>query len=244
MNFSFKLLAKRFMKATPFDIRRRLPEATLDPLNLLLSIYEARQQKTTVIQVGACDGFSNDPIRHHVGKNFLHAILIEPNPYAFSRLQKTYEQSQNVTLVRAAIGEKDGIASLYRAKKMKTEDSEIDLTLQVASFYKKHLEQHGLQSHQIERIDVPCRSLQSIVNELNLSKLDLLQIDAEGFDATIVRMALEMSVLPECINFEHIHLTAADRQPLFDRLRERDYLLGFDRWNILAVQRRSAAGNQ
>jgi FkbM family methyltransferase len=244
MNPNLTLLAKRLMQATPFEIRRRLPEATLDPLNLLISTYEARRQEMTVIQVGACDGFSNDPIRHHVGKDFLHAILIEPNPYAFYRLQKTYEQSQNVTLIQAAIGEKDGSAYLYRVKKTERKESEIDLTLQVASFYRKHLERHGLKPHQIERIEVPCRSLQSIINELSLAKIDLLQIDAEGFDATIVRMALEMSVLPNCINFEHIHLTAADRQPLFELLRVRNYLLGFDRWNILAVQRASVEGNQ
>ena len=83
---------------------------------------------------------------------------------------------------------------------------------------------------------MPCRSLPSLVAELGLTRIDLLQIDAEGFDAAVVRMALKMPVRPGCINFEHLHLSKADRQPLFDLLKANGYLLGYDDWNILAVQ--------
>jgi hypothetical protein len=112
----------------------------------------------------------------------------------------------------------------------------VDLTLQVASFFREHIERHGKKPHEIERITVPCRSLSSLVAELGLTKIDLLQIDAEGFDAAVVRMALKMPVRPDCINFEHMHLCRADRQPLFDLLKTNGYLLGYDAWNILALK--------
>jgi FkbM family methyltransferase len=224
------------MAMTPFEIRRRLPVVTLKPLDLVLASYDARGEKVTILQVGACDGVNNDPIRHHVAKGSSRAILIEPNHFAFARLQKTYAGLPNVTLIQTAIGEQDGEAHLYRVKKTEKMDSEVDLTLQFASFYREHLEHRGFLPSEIEQITVPCRSLSSLVAELGLTKIDLLQIDAEGFDAAVVRMALKMPVRPDCINFEHIHLTSADRQLLFDVLKANGYLLGYDDWDILALQ--------
>jgi len=221
---------------TPFDIRRRLPAASLTPLDLVLNSYDARGEQITIVQVGACDGVTSDPIRHHVKRGCARAVLIEPNPLAFARLQANYAGIPNVTLVPAAIGEVDGEAYLYRVKNTQKSDSQVDLTLELASFYREHLERHGKKAHEIERITVPSRTLSSLVTELGLTKIDLLQIDVEGFDAAIVRMALKIPVRPDCINFEHVHLTREDRKPLFDLLEAHGYLLGYDSWNILAVQ--------
>jgi FkbM family methyltransferase len=234
-------LLKRFirhlMAMTPYEIRLRLPVITLAPLDLFLASYQARGQEITILQVGACDGTYNDPIRDHVIKGSTRAILVEPNPFAFARLEKAYAGVPNVTLVQAAIGERDGDANLYRVKKTNKTGSEVDWTLQIASFYPEHLERHGIKPDQIERITVPCRSLSSLVVDLGLTKVDLLQVDAEGFDAEVVRMALGMSTPPHCINFEHVHLRKEDRQPLFDLLKANGYVLNYDVWNILAVQK-------
>lgn len=233
-------LLKRFIRhllaMTPYEIRLRLPVITLEPLDLVLASYEARGQEITILQVGACDGTYNDPVRNYVIRGPAHAILIEPNPFAFARLEKAYAGFSNVTLIQTAIGERDGEATLYRVKKTNKTGSEVDWTLQIASFYRAHLERHGIRSDQIEPITVPCRSLSSLVADLGLTKVDLLQVDAEGFDAEVVRMALKMSTPPDCINFEHVHLRREDRQPLFDLLKARGYLLSYDVWNILAMQ--------
>jgi FkbM family methyltransferase len=237
--FRLKLLGERWMAKSPFEIRRRLPTVTLEPLHLILDNFCAREKNLTIVQVGACDGVTNDPIRDQVAKASTRAILIEPNPFAFDSLQKVYADRPNVTLIQAAIGDKDGEAHLYRVKTTEKTDSAIDLTLQIASFYREHLEHHGKKAHEIERITVACRSLSSLVAELGLTKIDLLQIDAEGFDAAVVRMALKLPVRPDCINFEHVHLVAQDRQPLFALLEENGYLLGYDAWNILALRKTS-----
>jgi FkbM family methyltransferase len=236
MHRRLKLLLNQIMEHTPFDLRRTLPVITLDPLDLLLSSYRARGEEINIVQVGACDGSNNDPINHYVRQGMARAVLIEPNPFAFARLQKAYAGAEGVTLIQSAVGTHDGETFLYRVKKVDKMDSEVDLTLQVASFYREHLESHGKKPSEIEKIAVPCRSLFSLVSELGLTKIDLLQIDAEGFDAAVVRMALEMQITPTCINFEHIHLVSADRRPLFKLLKEKGYLLGFDAWNILAVK--------
>jgi len=230
-----RLISRQLMMITELEIRRSRPAVTLEPLDLVLALFDARGEEITILQVGACDGVNNDPIYHHVVKGFTRAILVEPNPFAFARLQKTYAGLPKVTLIQTAIGEHDGEAHLYRVKNSNQMDSE-GLSFQVASFYPEHLERHGHKPHDIERISVPCRSLQSLVAELGLPKIDLLQVDAEGFDAAVVRMALKMPVRPDCINFEHVHLRAVDRKPLFDLLKTNGYLLGYDASNIFALQ--------
>ena len=83
MLLRLKHLLRQLMVRTPFEIRRRLPVITLDPLDLLLASYEARGEEMTILQVGACDGTNLDPIHHHVSNGYTHAILLEPNPFAF-----------------------------------------------------------------------------------------------------------------------------------------------------------------
>ena len=49
-----------------------------------------------------------------------------------------------MTLIQAAIGEQDGKAYLYRVKKTAKDVSEVDPSLQIASFYREHLERHAI----------------------------------------------------------------------------------------------------
>ena len=237
MLLTFKRILRNLMMLTPFEIHRRLPATTLDPMDLLLAAYEIRGEQITILQVGACDGANRDPIHHYVIRGFTNAILIEPNPLAYARLEKTYAGIPNVTLIQAAIGERDGTANFYRVKNTEQMAAQVDWNLLFASFYREHLEHHGFKPDQIEQITVPCRSLKSLFVELDLKKIDLLQVDTEGFDATVVRMALNLPKRPDCINFEHVHLRTVDRQPLFDLLEANGYLLSHDTWNILAIQK-------
>ena len=54
---------------------------------------------------------------------------------------------------------------------------------------------------------------------------------------SFVRQMEKVPLRPNCINFEHFHLLKNDRKPLFNQLEENGYLLNYDQWNILAVQK-------
>lgn len=225
------------MRNTPYELRRRMPVPTLAPSDLMLAYCLAARRSMTMVQVGACDGMMADPIVQFVRKGAPRAILIEPNPLAFSRLQKTYAGAANVTLVQAAIGDEDGEAILYRVKATGMAETKRDSTLAFASFKRDHLVRHGFDPRAIEPITVPSRTLASLAVEFGLGRIDFLQIDAEGYDAAIVRQALQLAVVPGCINFEHLHLSTEDRRTLFALLREMGYLLGYDERNVLALQK-------
>lgn len=236
MQARLKQFIKRWLTQTPYDVRLHLPEATLQPLALLLAAFARGERISTILQVGACDGSTNDPLRHYLQVARVRAVLIEPNPYAFARLQTAYAGIENVTLLQAAIADEDGETDLYRVKKLAGPESEVDLDLQVSSFYREHLVRHGKRPQDIEKIRVATRTLRSLVNEFDIERVDLLQIDAEGFDAAVVRMAMGMDVQPDCISFEHFHLRDEERRPIFALLRRNGYLLGYDTYNILAIR--------
>jgi FkbM family methyltransferase len=237
MSRPFALLVRQWLKKTPFEVRRWLPTPDLPPLELVLACSTRAAGPETIVQVGACDGVTNDPIHQVVARGSSRAILLEPNPFAFARLQKIYAGVPGVTLIQAAIGESDGEASLYRVKKSEVADTDVDLSIQVASFSRKHVESFCDHPAQVEKIVVPCRTLESVLKSLGVVAIDLLQIDTEGYDGKIVRMSLNLPEPPKCIHFEHVHLPTEDRLPLFELLKSRGYLLSYDLENVLALKK-------
>jgi FkbM family methyltransferase len=229
------------MAMTPYEIRSRwkiVPDQTLYALSLVLAYYRIRGETVTIVQVGACDGVeTDDPIRDFIYLGKTRSILIEPNPVAFALLQKTYAGVPGVTLVQAAISDKDGEAFLYRVKDGDTRGTKKNPLLGISSFDRNHLTKRHIPDDQIERLTVPCRTLAGLVAEFGLTKIDLLQIDVEGYDAEVVRMALAMPVRPECIECEHNNLPPAVRGPMFARLEAENYLVATNTWNLVALQK-------
>lgn len=58
-----------------------------------------------------------------------------------------------------------------------------------------------------------------------VTRFDLLQIDAEGFDFEVLKASDLATYRPTLINYEHEHLTAADRVASWDLFRNLGYKL-------------------
>ena len=54
------------------------------------------------------------------------------------------------------------------------------------SFDKKHLLKHGVKKNDIIKEEVVTTSINSLIKKYNLDLIDLIFIDAEGYDADIV----------------------------------------------------------
>ena len=55
-------------------------------------------------------------------------------------------------------------------------------------------------------VEVDVMSPKSIINKFKITELDLLQIDTEGRDFTIIKSFLENNILPKIIRFEYVNL--------------------------------------
>lgn len=217
--------------------RRAVPPSTFSSVQLALAYLLERTEGGTLIQIGACDGAAGDPVSHFVRRGVIQAILVEPVTSNFEKLQQTYAGVPGVSLVQAAIAHHDGVATMYRARAAGrwADDPWVS---QVSSFDKKHLLRHGVRSEEIEEVTVPAISLPSLLARFGIEKLDVLQIDVEGFDAEVVKMALALPTPPDVINFERIHLTALGTRELFASLEQSGYTWTHDFFDTLALHKR------
>jgi len=68
-----------------------------------------------------------------------------------------------------------------------------------------------------------------------LERIDILQIDTEGFDAEVIGMALALDVPPACINFENLHMSLEVKAGLYDLLTRSGYVYSHDKFNSMAL---------
>jgi len=146
-----------------------------------------------VLQIGAMDGVFFDLLNPHLIKGGWQGLLVEPLPDMFAALQKNYASQPQLRLVNCAIGEDDGSIVLRRINPdavmrglLPPEALGIttmctDRGLLARDDYKDRFEKHVVE------IKAPCRKLQSVLDEHQVKKIDVVVIDAEGADWMIAQ---------------------------------------------------------
>jgi len=193
-------------------------------LDFILERYSKSTQAFVVLQIGANDGITNDPIHKFIKRDRWSEVLLEPQNHVYHTLLKPiYRHHKELVLVNAAIGEQDGEASLY-----KISFSNDRWATGLSTFVKpslQHMVDDGTikaraakygskppadSSTWIAEEKVQVLSPQTIIKNYNLSRINLLMVDAEGFDYEVVKMVLNAGVLPLLIVFECFHLSPKD----------------------------------
>jgi FkbM family methyltransferase len=183
--------------------------------------------RMTFLQIGAFDGIGEDDLRELVTTHNLRGIMVEPQPAAFACLQKTYRNQRQVTLLQAAIAESEGTRDLYCHRSHAS---------MAASFDRQHLRKHGIADRDIVAQPVPCHTIESALRVGGLTNVDLLQIDAEGYDWAIIR-SIELSrIQPRMIRFEYRHMSDADADSCLAHLASHGYRFLLESKDIIAVQ--------
>lgn len=194
------------------------PFPHIDVLNLVIERELARAADWFFIQIGAHDGVSFDPIAKYIRQHRWRGILVEPQPAIFQRLARAHEGDAQLILENAAVGKTDATATLYKFKD--GQNLPYHATM-LASFYREALELnwHGYKG-EIEEIKVPSLSVKTLLKKHAVSRVDLLQIDTEGFDKEIIQMFIDADCWPTIIHFEDtvgIDKNNAILQPLADK---------------------------
>jgi len=180
----------------------------IEVLELLLDrIPSSHGGDFQLVQIGANDGCTNDPVHKYVRKYGWSGMLVEPIPSVFERLAETYRGVPNVSLENCAVAHADGMVSLYRVRA----DAGLPAyTQELASFDKRVILKQrrtvpGIARH-IVTIEVPARSIRSLFEQHAIRHVNLLVSDTEGFDCQILKMVFEQDCLPDLILFESTHL--------------------------------------
>ncbi|PUE31006.1 hypothetical protein B9Z35_08190 [Limnohabitans sp. Jir61] len=175
-----------------------LETANLLPFDLIKLIFYFLQKKSnpTIWQIGAADGILVDPIRPALINFDPICTLLEPNPYLFEKLKESYKNNKNCTLLNKSFGVEDSTLKMNCINPSKVEALGLPNWVNGISsaFDNKNAIGGKTITHELKEKINQC--IEIIETEtINISKLleinnytgpNILVIDAEGMDFTII----------------------------------------------------------
>jgi FkbM family methyltransferase len=173
------------------------------------------------VQVGANDGVTDDDIRPYILRHNWRGVLVEPLPDVFERLKKNYAGVERLEFANCAITEKLGQIEFWRHPSL-PQCSGLGVRTRIQSRAK------------MERVEVSGVTWHDLLDHYDVDRIDLLQIDTEGYDAEVIRLFPFERMTPLIIRYEHKHLKMADRQELEAFLRQRHYSLFWEEHDTVA----------
>jgi len=177
------------------------------------------------LQVGGFDGGPGDPIHPLVERHHLRGVIVEPQGAAFEALRARYAPHPMVKLVNAAIDRQDGHRDFYSTARES----------QKASFNRAHLLKNGIGPEQIVTHVVRTVTIATLLAEVELPRVDLIQIDTEGYDFEVIKAIDVANRRPAIIRFEQEHLSEADCDECVAMLASHGYRFISERRDLIAV---------
>ncbi len=188
------------------------------------------------VQVGANDGVSHDFLYGFLKKRKARGLVIEPLPDLFEELQKNYSYNPEVIAINKAVHPGASSIDLYRVDPGKAQ-LYANWVKGIASVDPAHHLKSGIPSGDIIRQQVNAAKLMDIISENNfMLPVDLLQIDAEGFDLEILKLADLDSMQPSMVRFEIINLSRDDGKTAVNLLKNKGYHCFQNGYDIIALQ--------
>lgn len=226
-----KLFRKKFIKD------ERYPAYWID--------LQLGQQDAFLVQIGSNDGKTGDPFYELLQKNkHWKALLVEPIPYFFQQLQQHYPDASRFKLENVAINQGECLPFYWVDPLAQQQLPDLAYwAVQLGSFDKAHiLKELGAKiepfilSQELEGITV-----QQLLDRNQVQSIDILHIDAEGYDWKILSQLDLNQYQPQFILFEYHHLSTEELALAKAFLQEQYELfdMGID---LLAVSQNSAQG--
>jgi FkbM family methyltransferase len=232
-------------------VRGAAPKAERGPIQGVLEWLGTREA-FTIVQIGAYVGDSaNDPL-----SPFLHAqssrdgrslaLLVEPvRPY-FEELRRNYSGLRFVRFENVAVAEETGVRDFYRLAVDPAEHGFPDWLSQLGSLRADRMT-HLWDAHErepamrdfylahriVERVE--CVTFHALLERHGIGDLDLLQMDAEGYDYEILRTLDFGRVRPRFVNYER-ELLGPEEAACRALMREAGYVLFDSGKDTLAVR--------
>lgn len=181
---------------------------------------------TTFVQIGANDGRSGDPINEHVTRYGWSGLCVEPLPEPYSRLVATYQDHPGVRTANVAVTGVSGPLDIHVREGAAS-------TLASLRPERNALSRGGATT----TIAIQGVTFRELLESHQISSYDLLQIDTEGYDFEVLKLAELHRTRPAVVHMEFYCLDLADRLACFALLREQRYAYRFLGRDLLAVDR-------
>lgn len=195
---------------------RLLPRRPQRPLERVVFEMARAVPDATFVQVGAHDGTQLDPLREAILGSRWRGIMVEPVPYVFARLAARYHANPRVVLENVAVADVDGTKEFHFLAEAGEGDDVWKWYDALGSFKRDVVLRHGDLVDDIEQrlvsIDVPCATFTTLCERNGFERIDLVQIDTEGYDREVIELIDFTRFDPAVVIFEHLHLDAVSRE--------------------------------
>ena len=194
--------------------------------------------------VGAMDGVSFDEFNPFLRKYNWSGLFVEPIPEQYKRLKEnilTLGCSPNSIYENSAIAEHDGTVEMLTIKQEAVDTGKVHSCFGgMSSIYPPR---NGLRSEADaktvelygEMIEVNCITLNTLISRHKIKSIDIICIDAEGWDYKILRQLDFKTWRPKLIRSEYINLDEEEKKGLIGLLEKNDYVYHISGMDIDAV---------
>lgn len=208
-----------------------------DLRHFLETLGERLGSNAFVVQVGAMDGKTFDPVHEFIKRFGWSGLLIEPVREHFERLRETYRENPGITFANVAVAGHSGTVELFRVPSEHVIEGRVPKWgLGAASVY---ADRNALSFPEVRpfvvREEVSCMTLPEILRQNNVARIDILQIDVEGFDYQALKQ-LDFSLYrPKVINMEIVNIPKSERTACKRLLDSHGYTYVKAGYDLLAV---------
>lgn len=207
-----------------------------------------RDKPCKVLQIGANDGLVNDPLFSLLYKYRWEAILLEPQSKVFTEeLIPLYKNRPEVTCIQAAVSDAEGEEELFyiafsndRWATGLSSFKKLELQKQFDNGYVQScLQKFGIPqpkpgSELIQSCLVPTLTFEKIFSTKNGFYPDLIIMDTEGFDSTLIRMYPFSLHTPKVLVYE-TPIDPQEKKASEERLLSIGYTLKIIQRDTLAI---------
>ena len=195
-------------------------------IDLVLDLFARTFPEAVVVQIGANDGATGDPIAPLFDRTRWSGLLVEPIPRLAALLRARHAGRPSIIVEQAAVAEADGETTIHRVAEAPGDPLWFQ---QLASLDRSVLLKHsgaipGLEGRIVAET-VPALTAATLLRRHKVDRIDLLVIDTEGYDYRILRQFDLRRLSPSLVLFEHQHLPEADRRAARAMLGQAGYRL-------------------
>jgi FkbM family methyltransferase len=217
----------------------------------LIDFFSATRKRIAVVQVGANDGVTNDPLHRFLMRDGWQGVLLEPQREVFEKaLVPAYRNHPRIKLENAAIAAETGTKALYKiafstarwATGLATFEKKSIVNLIRSGYVDQRAKEEGVvppasAEAYISTEEINTITFGQLLAKYGLTEVDVLAIDTEGFDFEIIKLFDLNALKPDMILFENIHLPAGEYEACKRHLASFGYKLYQKGPNTIALQR-------
>jgi hypothetical protein len=182
-----------------------------------------------VLQIGAHDGTSDDPLNSALSKKTWSATLVEPTDTAFKNLELLRGQRPDTSLINKAVTADGSPVTLYvpftegheEFSSVWSSPDKEQVLYEVARNLGKHMVKRTKIRPTVFEAVSPSQLLE--MGHISATSVNVLVCDIEGPDPSIIKGFLDAEARPEVLMFEHYHDVAGQTPALINRLYDEGY---------------------